>query len=133
MNPFTLCPSPPSVTGPSAGLWLSIALVLLCLAWASPASAAEPAPPAAAGGDLQIEVTKKGLGKEVTIRKGTKEWYMLIEVTSDNTVVVRQEKDNETFLVDESETHDRSMTKGEVDTAIEDFITSVKNQVKKKK
>jgi hypothetical protein len=82
--------------------------------------------------DLQVEVTKKGLGKEVSIRKGTKEWYMLIEVTIDNTVVVRQEKDNDTYLLDESETHDRAMTKAEVDAAIEDFINSVKTKAKRK-
>jgi hypothetical protein len=106
-----------------------VAIMLLGLAGTAPA--AEPAPPA--GDDLQIEVVKKGLGKEVSIRKGTKEWYMLIEVTSDNTVVVRQEKDNETYLVDESETHDRAMTKGEVDAAIDDFISGVKAQVRKRK
>jgi hypothetical protein len=82
--------------------------------------------------DLQVEVTKKGLGKEVSIRKGNKEWFMLIEVTVDNTVVVRQEKENETYLVDESETHDRAMTKAEVDAAIEDFINSVKTKAKRK-
>jgi hypothetical protein len=99
---------------------------------AEPLSA--PAPGAAPGADeLQVQVTKKGLGKEVSLRKGGKEWFMMIEVTPDNTVVVRQEKDNETYLVDESETHDRPMTQGEVDTAIEDFINSVKVQLKKRK
>lgn len=82
--------------------------------------------------DLQIEVIKKGLGKEVSIRKGNREWFMLIEVTVDNTVVVRQEKENETYLVDESETHDRAMTKAEVDAAIEDFINSVKTKARRK-
>ncbi len=86
----------------------------------------------AAEDELQVEVTKKGLGKEVVIKKGTREWYMMIEVTQDNTVVVRQEKDKEAYVVDESETHDRAMTKAEVDVAIEDFINSVKTQVKKK-
>ena len=92
-------------------------------------------PPAVSAGEeeLKIEITKKGLGKEVTIRKGNKEWFMMIEVTPENTVIVRQEKQNETYLVDESETHDRSMTPGEVDAAIEDFIGSVKIQVKKRK
>jgi hypothetical protein len=79
-------------------------------------------------GNLEVEITKKGLGKEVLIRKGNKEWFMLIEVTTDNTVVVRQEKDHDTYLVDESETHDRAMTTNEVDMAIEDFINSVKHQ-----
>jgi hypothetical protein len=79
--------------------------------------------------DLQVEVTKKGLGKEVSIRKGDREWFMLIEVTIDNTVVVRQEKQNDTYLVDESETHDRALSSGEVDAAIEDFINSVKQRI----
>ncbi len=80
--------------------------------------------------DLQIEITKKGLGKEVLLRKGVKEWFMLVEVTPENTVVIRQEKENEAYLVDESETHDRPLTATEVDTVIDDFITSVKTQTK---
>ena len=80
--------------------------------------------------DLQIEVTKKGLGKEVLLRKGVKEWFMLVEVTPENTVVIRQEKENDAYLVDESETHDRPLTPPEVDTVIDDFINSVKTQTK---
>jgi len=91
-----------------------------------------PAPSASGEQDLQVDVAKKGLGKEVTIRKGTKEWYMLVEVTADNTVIVRQEKDGEKYLLDESETHDRSLTKEEVDSAIADYVNSVKTQVKKR-
>ncbi|MBM4122763.1 MAG: hypothetical protein FJ249_09255 [Nitrospira sp.] len=136
MNPLPRQLSRTAISAFSATLFLRLGLglivaVLLGLAWTVPAPAAEPAPPSS--DDLQIEVVKKGLGKEVSIRKGTKEWYMLIEVTSDNTVVVRQEKDNETYLVDESETHDRAMTKEEVDVAIEDFISGVKAQVKRRK
>ena len=78
--------------------------------------------------DLQIEITKKGLGKEVSLRKGVKEWFMLVEVTPENTVVIRQEKENDAYLVDESETHDRPLTATEVDTVIDDFINSVKTQ-----
>jgi len=144
MNPLSRQPHRTAVNALSATLFLRFGLglvvtALLGLAWTVPAPAAEPAPPSgepvlsAAEGDLQIEVVKKGLGKEVSIRKGTKEWYMLIEVTSDNTVVVRQEKDNETYLVDESETHDRAMTKEEVDVAIEAFISGVKAQARKRK
>ena len=82
--------------------------------------------------DLQIEITKKGLGKEVSLRKGVKEWFMLVEVTPENTVVIRQEKENDAYLVDESETHDRPLTATEVDTVIDDFINSVKTQTKLK-
>ncbi|BFU94521.1 MAG: exported protein of unknown function [Nitrospira sp.] len=88
---------------------------------------------AAAGPDeLQIEVTKKGLGKEVVITQGTREWYMLVEVTPENTVVVRQEKERDRYLVDESETHDRPLAPIEVDGAITDYINSVKARAHKK-
>src|SRR5438874_2200499 len=83
--------------------------------------------------DLQIEITKKGLGKEVLLRQGVKEWFMLVEVTPENTVVIRQEKENDAYLVDESETHDRPLTATEVDTVIEDFVNSVKTQTKVKR
>ena len=100
----------------------------------SSAGVADQAPPPAAGDEgLHVEVIKKGLGKEVTIRKGSKEWYMLVEVTPENTVVVRQEKDGDKYLLDESETHDRSLTKEEVDSAITDYVNSVKTQMKKRK
>jgi hypothetical protein len=85
----------------------------------------------ASGEDLQIEITKKGLGKQVVISQGLKEWFMLIDVTPENSVVVRQEKDRDQYLLDESETHDRPMTQGEVDAAIADYVNSVKTRVKK--
>lgn len=82
--------------------------------------------------DLHIEITKKGLGKEVVITQGTREWFMLIEVTPENSVVLRQEKEHDRYLVDESETHDRPMTPGEVDAAIADYVNSVKTRATKK-
>jgi hypothetical protein len=85
-----------------------------------------------ASDDLHIEITKKGLGKEVVITQGTREWFMLIEVTPENSVVLRQEKEQDRYLVDESETHDRPMTLGEVDAAITDYINSVKARAVKK-
>ena len=84
-----------------------------------------------ASDDLHIEITKKGLGKEVVITQGAREWFMLIEVTSENSVILRQEKQHGAYLVDESETHDRSMTTGEVDAAITDYVNSVKTRAKK--
>jgi hypothetical protein len=83
-------------------------------------------------GGLQIDVTKIGLGKEVVITKGSKEWFMRVEVTPENSVVVRQEKEGERYLLDESETHDRSMTAAEVDAAIADFVNSVKTRQRSK-
>jgi len=81
--------------------------------------------------DLRIEITKKGLGKEVVITQGSREWFMMVEVTPENTVVVRQEKDQDRYLVDESETHDRPLTASEVDAAIADYVNSVKARAKK--
>ncbi|HMU53745.1 MAG TPA: hypothetical protein PKA61_02000 [Nitrospira sp.] len=91
-----------------------------------------PTPASAESDNLQIEVTKKGLGKEVVITQGTREWYMLVEVTPENTVVVRQEKEQDRYLVDESETHDRPLAPIEVDGAITDYINSVKARAHKK-
>jgi hypothetical protein len=85
-----------------------------------------------ASDDLHIEITKRGLGKEVVITQGAREWFMLIEVTPENSVVLRQEKDHDRYLVDESETHDRPMTTGEVDAAISDYVNSVKARATKK-
>jgi len=91
-----------------------------------------PAAETPVGDDLQIEISKKGLGKEVVVTRGAQEWFMMIEVTPENTVVVRQEKDHDRYLVDESETHDRPLTAGEVDAAIADYINSVKTRAKQK-
>lgn len=104
--------------------------LLLPVTFAVLAVVFSPLPVPAGEEELKIEVTKKGLGKEVLMRKGGKEWFMMIEVTPENTVIVRQEKQNEAYLVDESETHDRAMTPGEVDAAIESFIDSVKARTK---
>ena len=100
-----------------------VAALILTLAWAAPAPAADP--PA---GDYHVEITKKGLGKEALITKGDKEWFMMIEVTPENTVIIRQEKHKDVFVVDESETHDRAMTAEEVNAAIDDFVNGVRSQ-----
>jgi hypothetical protein len=81
--------------------------------------------------ELQIAVSKKGLGKEVVITEGVREWFMLVEVTPENTVIVRQEKDRDQYVLDESETHDRPLAPGEVDAAINDYINSVKARARK--
>ena len=85
----------------------------------------------AASDELQIAISKKGLGKEVVITQGVREWFMLVEVTPENTVIVRQEKDRDQYLVDESETHDRPLAPNEIDAAINDYINSVKARVPK--
>ena len=109
-------------------LTLLFAVPILLFAWAAPARTADPP-----GGDYQVEITSKGLGKEAVVRKGDKEWFMMIEVTPENTVIIRQEKDKDTYLVDESETHDRAMTADEVNAVIDAFVNGVKSQGRLKK
>ena len=93
---------------------------------------AAPAADGTAESELQIDITRIGLGKEVVITQGKREWFMRVEVTPENSVVVRQEKEGERYLLDESEMHDRAMTPAEVDTAITDFVNSVKTRQKVK-
>ena len=106
-------------------LALPAAVLILTCVWAPAAYPAD-----APGGDYQVDISKKGLGKEAVIKKGDKEWFMMIEVTPENTVIIRQEKDKDVYLVDESETHDRAMTADEVNAAIDAFVNGVKSQGK---
>ncbi len=103
---------------------LTCALLALAALWLSPLSRAE----ADSATPPEVEIIRKGLGKEVIVHQGPHEWYLLVEVTPDNTVIVRQHKKGETYLVDESETHDRSFTPQEVDGAVEAFVSSAKAQ-----
>ncbi|MDE3050880.1 MAG: hypothetical protein KGJ48_13395 [Nitrospirota bacterium] len=121
-NPFTMSRLSPFTR--RIGTLLGIAILGMGLL-ASPSTLG-------ASDDLYIEITKKGLGKEVVITQGAREWFMLIEVTPENSVVLRQEKEHGRYLVDESETHDRPMTTGEVDAAITDYVNSVKARATKK-
>jgi hypothetical protein len=106
-------------------LRLCLLLPLALLLWVA------SVPRIAAADELQIAVSKKGLGKEVVITQGVREWFMLVEVTPENTVIVRQEKDRDQYVLDESETHDRPLAPLEVDAAINDYINSVKARAPK--
>jgi hypothetical protein len=112
-----LCPSP-FTRWINTGLGIA-GLSIGLLAYPSIVSASD---------DLHIEITKKGQGKQVVITQGAREWFMLIDVTPENSVILRQEKEHDTYHVDESETHDRPMTMGEVDAAITDYVNSVKTR-----
>ena len=107
------------------GMVLLLNTVVVFDQWAQAADATADA-------ELQIDITKIGLGKEVVVTQGKKEWFMRVEVTPENSVIVRQEKEGERYLLDESETHDRAMTPAEVDAAIADFVNSVKTRQKVK-
>ncbi|MBL8037622.1 MAG: hypothetical protein JSS38_08575 [Nitrospira sp.] len=107
--------------------FILIEVVVGCVLFASGAwSSAET------GDALQIEITRRGAGKQVVMSQGAKEWFMLIEVTPENAVILKQEKDHDRYLVDESETHDRPMTADDIDAAITDYVNSVKARTQKK-
>ncbi|MCP9456101.1 MAG: hypothetical protein NNA18_08365 [Nitrospira sp.] len=109
--------------------WTLSGGVVLCLGLLSSVGQGQqaPMPPQ----ELHIEITKKGMGRQVVITQGAKEWFLLIDVTPEHSVVVRQEKEQDRYLVDESETHDRPMTEGEVEAAIDAYINSVKVRLKR--
>lgn len=105
-----------------------LTLVLHTIGWNDSLTGAADAISAPTESELQIDIVKIGLGKEVVMTQGRKEWFMRVEVTPENSVVVRQEKEGDRYLLDESEMHDRALTPPEVDTAITDFINSVKTR-----
>jgi hypothetical protein len=109
-------------------LWLCPLVILLAV---MEGAGLPPGTALAASDELHIEITKKGLGKEVVMTQGTREWFMMVEVTPENTVIVRQEKDQDKYLVDESETHDRPLAPVEVEGAITDYVNSVKARLQK--
>ena len=80
--------------------------------------------------DLQIEVTKKGLGKEVSLKHGPKEWFMLVEVTPENTVVISSGKRGMRRIlveVNKAKTSHWLVDVGpKFDTIIDDFINRSK-------
>ena len=115
-------------------LWLAMRVQLrrLILVLSFCQSASVLACRAECAGGLTHRDQKRGLGKEVVITQGAREWFMLVEVTPENTVIVRQEKDRDQYLIDESETHDRPLAAVEVDAAINDYINSVKTRLPKR-
>ena len=115
---------------PSKVAWL-LSFAMSAAAWyLSPVSQAHAYTDTAE--ELHIEVTRKGAGRQVVISQGAKEWFMLIDVTPENAVILKQEKDHGRYVVDESETHDRPMTSDEVEAAIADYVNSVKVRAQKK-
>lgn len=111
-----------------ASFGLTVALLQFMPPANLPHAAAADGPASSAIAPVDVEINRKGLGKEVIVRQGSHEWYMLVEVTPDNTVIVRQHKKGDTYLLDESETHDRAFLPQEVDSAVEAFTDSAKTQ-----
>ncbi|MBX3301119.1 MAG: hypothetical protein KF693_02770 [Nitrospira sp.] len=56
---------------------------------------------------------------------------MLIDVTPENAVVIRQENDHDRYRIDEGEIHDRPLTAAEIDAAVSDYVNSVRTRAQK--
>ena len=87
--------------------------------------AAEPA-----GASPQVEIKKHSTGKEATIRHGEKEWFILIDVDQDRTMIIRTESNKGKETNNTPEIIERPMSNAEVDRVINDFVSGVKSTLK---
>ena len=87
--------------------------------------AAEPAAAAP-----QVEVKKHSTGKEATVRHGEKEWFILIDVDQDRTMIIRTESNMGKETKNTPEIIERPMSSAEVDRIINDFISGIKSTIK---
>lgn len=75
----------------------------------------------------QVEIKKLSTGKEATIRQGQKEWYMLVDVDQDRTMIIRSESNAGKETSNKAEILERPMSNSEVDHVIRDFVAGVKS------
>ena len=88
--------------------------------WAAEPVAASP----------QVEIKKLSTGKEATVRQGEKEWYILIDVDQDRTMIIRSESNQGKETSSSPEILERPMSNAEVDRVINDFVAGVKSTLK---
>lgn len=112
------CLSPTrSIAG--AGL-LTVMLLAPELSWATEQAAAGP----------QVEIKKLSTGKEAVVRHGEKEWYILIDVDQDRTMIIRSESKQGKEINSSPEILERPMSNAEVDRVISDFVAGIKSTLK---
>ena len=90
------------------------------VSWAAEPSAASP----------QVEIKKHSTGKEATVRHGEKEWYILIDVDQDRTMIIRSESNHGKETSSSPEILERPMSNAEVDRVITDFVAGIKSTLK---
>jgi hypothetical protein len=78
----------------------------------------------------EVEIKKHSTGKEATIRLGDKEWFILIDVDQDRTMIIRTESVKGQELQNQPEIVDRPMSNAEVDLVINDFVSGIKSTLK---
>jgi hypothetical protein len=84
--------------------------------------AAEPA-----SASPQVEIKKLSTGKEATLRQGEKEWYILIDVDQDRTMIIRSATDKGRETSNTPEIVERPMSNAEVDRIIADWASGIKS------
>lgn len=75
----------------------------------------------------QVEIKKLSTGKEATVRQGEKEWYILIDVDQDRTMIIRSESNAGKETSNKPEIVERPMSNSEVDHIIRDYVAGIKS------
>lgn len=78
----------------------------------------------------QVEIKKHATGKEATITHGDLEWFILIDVDQDRTMIIRTESKNGKEMKNAPEVVDRPMSNTEVDRVINDWASGIKSTLK---
>ena len=78
----------------------------------------------------QVEIKKHSTGKEATVRHGEKEWFILIDVDRDRTMIIRTESNKGKEIKNTPEIIEREMSNAEVDRIINDFVTGIRSTLK---
>ena len=78
----------------------------------------------------QVEIKKHSTGKEATVRHGEKEWFILIDVDQDRTMIIRTESNKGKEINNTPEIIERPMSSGEVDRIINDFVSGIQSTIK---
>lgn len=113
-----------------AGPWLLVisALLAAMIGAVSTVEILLAADPAASS--PQVVIKKHSTGKEATVRHGEKEWFILIDVDQDRTMIIRTESNKGKEINNAPEIIERPMSNAEVDRIINDFVAGIKSTLK---
>jgi hypothetical protein len=75
----------------------------------------------------EVEIKKHSTGKEATVRHGEREWFILIDVDQDRTMIIRTESIKGQETKNQPEIVERPMSNAEVDRVINDFVSGVQS------
>jgi hypothetical protein len=108
-------------------LWGSAVTAMLALTLFAPEILLAAGPAATSP---QVEIKKHATGKEATITHGDREWFILIDVDQDRTMIIRTESKNGKETKNAPEIVERPMSNAEVDRIINDWISGIKSTLK---